>query len=149
MAVGGTTRVVVAALGANALIAVSKFVAASITGSGAMLSEALHSVADTANQGLLLFGMRRARQPVMLRSLLPAAGNGGSVRLSAVWRGVRVTRTGQCRVAPLGPLPQPASSRSRRVARDCRPSSTGRTAPEADARPPERTPHGGRQPVLP
>jgi len=53
---------VVAALGANALIAVSKFVAASITGSAAMLSEALHSVADTANQGLLLFGMRRARQ---------------------------------------------------------------------------------------
>ena len=63
MAAGGTTRVVVAALGANALIAVSKFVAASITGSAAMLSEALHSVADTVNQGLLLFGMRRARQP--------------------------------------------------------------------------------------
>ena len=61
MAAGGTTRVVLAALGANALIAVSKFVAAS--GSAAMLSEALHSVADTANQGLLLFGMRRARQP--------------------------------------------------------------------------------------
>jgi divalent metal cation (Fe/Co/Zn/Cd) transporter len=59
MAAGGTTR---SALGANALIAVSKFVAASITGSAAMLSEALHSVADTANQGLLLFGMRRARQ---------------------------------------------------------------------------------------
>ena len=67
MAVGGTTRVVVAALGANALIAVSKFVAASITGSAAMLSEALHSVADTANQGLLLFGMRRARQPADAR----------------------------------------------------------------------------------
>ena len=67
MAAGGTTRVVVAALGANALIAVSKFVAASITGSAAMLSEALHSVADTANQGLLLFGMRRARQPADAR----------------------------------------------------------------------------------
>src|SRR6185295_2129373 len=67
MAVGGTTRVVVAALGANALIAVSKFVAASITGSASMLSEALHSVADTANQGLLLFGMRRARQPADAR----------------------------------------------------------------------------------
>ena len=49
MAAGGTTRVVVAALGANALIAVSKFVAAAITGSAAMLSEALHSVADTTN----------------------------------------------------------------------------------------------------
>jgi Cation efflux family len=67
MAADGTTRVVVAALGANALIAVSKFVAASITGSAAMLSEALHSVADTANQGLLLFGMRRARQPADAR----------------------------------------------------------------------------------
>ena len=67
MAAGGTTRVVVAALGANALIAVSKFVAASITGSASMLSEALHSVADTANQGLLLFGMRRARQPADAR----------------------------------------------------------------------------------
>ncbi len=67
MAAGGTTRVVVAALGANALIAVSKFVAASITGSASMLSEALHSVADTANQGLLLLGMRRARRPADAR----------------------------------------------------------------------------------
>ena len=67
MAAGGTTRVVVAALGSNALIAVSKFVAASITGSAAMLSEALHSVADTANQGLLLLGMRRSRRPADAR----------------------------------------------------------------------------------
>jgi divalent metal cation (Fe/Co/Zn/Cd) transporter len=67
MAADGTTMVVVAALGANALIAVSKFVAASITGSASMLSEALHSVADTTNQGLLLFGMRRARQPADVR----------------------------------------------------------------------------------
>jgi cation diffusion facilitator family transporter len=63
MTAGGTTKVVVAALAANGLIAVSKFVAAGITGSAAMLSEALHSVADTANQGLLLLGMRRARRP--------------------------------------------------------------------------------------
>ncbi len=67
MAAGGSTKVVVAALGFNGLIAVSKFVAASITGSAAMLSEALHSVADTANQGLLLLGMRRARRPADAR----------------------------------------------------------------------------------
>jgi cation diffusion facilitator family transporter len=63
MAAGGSTKVVLAALACNGLIAVSKFVAASITGSAAMLAESLHSVADTANQGLLLFGMRRARRP--------------------------------------------------------------------------------------
>lgn len=67
MAAGGSTKVVVAALGFNGLIAVSKFVAASITGSAAMLSEALHSVADTANQGLLLFGMKRSRRPADAR----------------------------------------------------------------------------------
>src|SRR6185312_6299993 len=67
MAAGGTTRVVVAALGFNGLIAVSKFVAATITGSAAMLSEALHSVADTANQGLLLLGMRKSRRPADTR----------------------------------------------------------------------------------
>lgn len=59
----GSGKVVLAALTANALIAVSKFAAASITGSAAMLSEALHSVADTSNQALLLLGMRRARRP--------------------------------------------------------------------------------------
>jgi cation diffusion facilitator family transporter len=63
VAAEGSTRVVIAALACNGLIAVSKFVAAAITGSAAMLSEALHSVADTANQGLLLLGLRRARRP--------------------------------------------------------------------------------------
>jgi cation diffusion facilitator family transporter len=63
MAADGSVKVVVAALAANGLIAVSKFVAASITGSAAMLAEALHSVADTANQGLLLYGIRRSRRP--------------------------------------------------------------------------------------
>ncbi len=56
-------KVIYAALGANSLIAVSKFVAASITGSSAMLSEGVHSVVDTGNQGLLLLGMRRAKKP--------------------------------------------------------------------------------------
>src|SRR3954470_11410174 len=57
-------RVVVAALAANAAIAATKFVAALLSGSAAMLSEAVHSTIDTGNQVLLLFGMvRAARQP--------------------------------------------------------------------------------------
>ncbi|MCC7463760.1 MAG: cation diffusion facilitator family transporter, partial [Gammaproteobacteria bacterium] len=51
------------ALGANFAIFVAKLVAATITGSGALLAEAVHSLADCGNQGLLLFGMRQARQP--------------------------------------------------------------------------------------
>jgi cation diffusion facilitator family transporter len=56
-----STRAILFALGANAGIAVTKFAAAAYTGSGAMLAEAIHSVADTANQLLLLLGLRRAR----------------------------------------------------------------------------------------
>lgn len=51
------------ALGANFLIAVSKFIAAAITGSGAMLAEAVHSSADCGNQLLLLLGLKRAAKP--------------------------------------------------------------------------------------
>lgn len=58
-----STRVVFAALAGNLLIAVTKFVAAALTGSSAMLSEGVHSVVDTGNQALLLYGMRRARLP--------------------------------------------------------------------------------------
>jgi cation diffusion facilitator family transporter len=63
MATEGSTRVVVTALGANLAIGVSKFVAAAITGSASMLAEGVHSVADSANQVLLLIGGRRARRP--------------------------------------------------------------------------------------
>ena len=59
----GSKWVVLAALIGNGLIACTKFVAAGITGSSAMLSEAIHSVVDTGNQGLLLWGMRRAARP--------------------------------------------------------------------------------------
>jgi len=58
----GGTRAVVAALAANLGIAVSKFVAFALTGSSSMLAEAVHSVADSANQVLLLIGGRRARR---------------------------------------------------------------------------------------
>jgi cation diffusion facilitator family transporter len=60
---GGTLRAIVTALSANLGIAVSKFVAFAFTSSSSMLAEAVHSLADTANQVLLLIGGRRARRP--------------------------------------------------------------------------------------
>lgn len=54
---------VVAALAANVSIALAKFAGAFYTGSGALLAEALHSLADTGNQGLLLWGMRQSKTP--------------------------------------------------------------------------------------
>ncbi len=47
----------------NGLIAVTKIIASAITGSSAMLSEAVHSIVDTGNQGLLLWGIRRSSRP--------------------------------------------------------------------------------------
>lgn len=63
MASGGSKTVIVIALGCNLGIAAAKFVAAAWTLSSAMLSEAIHSLVDTANQGLLLFGISRAKLP--------------------------------------------------------------------------------------
>lgn len=51
------------ALGANFAIFVAKLVAAIITGSGSMLAEAVHSLADCGNQGLLLLGIKRSKAP--------------------------------------------------------------------------------------
>lgn len=56
-------RAIFFALGANFAIFIAKSVAAFITGSGAMLAEAVHSLADCGNQGLLLLGIRQARRP--------------------------------------------------------------------------------------
>ncbi|MGI9406776.1 MAG: cation diffusion facilitator family transporter, partial [Hyphomicrobiaceae bacterium] len=64
MAAQGSKKVIYAALVGNALIAICKFFASAYTGSSAMLSEAIHSVVDTGNQGLLLFGIKRSgREP--------------------------------------------------------------------------------------
>lgn len=67
MAAGGSTKVVVAAMVANAGIAAAKLGAATYTGSSAMLSEAVHSLIDTSNQALLLFGLKRAERPADAR----------------------------------------------------------------------------------
>ncbi|HEX2140602.1 MAG TPA: cation diffusion facilitator family transporter [Woeseiaceae bacterium] len=59
----GSRKVIFAALIGNGLIAITKFAAAVITGSSAMLSEGIHSVVDTGNQILLLYGLKQAKQP--------------------------------------------------------------------------------------
>ncbi|GIM84746.1 cation diffusion facilitator family transporter [Salinispora arenicola] len=62
MSANGGTKAILAALLANAGIAVTKFVAFLLTGSSSMLAESIHSVADSGNQGLLLLGGRRAKR---------------------------------------------------------------------------------------
>jgi cation diffusion facilitator family transporter len=56
-------KAILLALGANFAIFVTKLFAALVTGSGAMMAEAVHSLADCGNQGLLLLGIRQARRP--------------------------------------------------------------------------------------
>src|SRR4051812_19834581 len=58
-----SVRTILYALGANLAIAAAKTAAAIFTGSSAMLAEAIHSYADSGNQGLLLWGMRQAKRP--------------------------------------------------------------------------------------
>ncbi|MDH5612802.1 MAG: cation diffusion facilitator family transporter [Gammaproteobacteria bacterium] len=59
----GSKKVIYAALVGNTLISITKFVAAAITGSSAMLSEGIHSLVDTGNQFLLLHGIKQASKP--------------------------------------------------------------------------------------
>lgn len=57
------TRTVIVALAANVAIAVTKFIAAAVTGSAAMASEGIHSVVDAIEDSLLLYGVKRADKP--------------------------------------------------------------------------------------
>ena len=59
----GSKKVIVAALVGNLLISITKFIAAVVTGSAAMMSEGIHSLVDTGNQILLLYGLKRAALP--------------------------------------------------------------------------------------
>ncbi len=62
MSTEGSTRAIFAALGANTGIAITKFIAAGISGSASMFAEGIHSLADTGNQVLLLLGGKRAKR---------------------------------------------------------------------------------------
>jgi cation diffusion facilitator family transporter len=59
----GSKKVIIAALIGNSLISITKFGAAAITGSSAMMSEGIHSLVDTGNQILLLYGIKQAAKP--------------------------------------------------------------------------------------
>lgn len=63
MSASASTKVIIAALIGNTAISITKFFAAFLTGSSAMFSEGIHSLVDTGNQVLLLYGMKQAKKP--------------------------------------------------------------------------------------
>ena len=63
MSASNSKKAIMAALIGNSLVAITKFIAGFFTGSSAMFAEGVHSVVDTGNQGLLLYGMKRAKRP--------------------------------------------------------------------------------------
>lgn len=58
----GSTKAVVTAIAGNSMVTVAKFVGFAFSGSSALLAEAVHSLADTANQGMLYLGLRRSQR---------------------------------------------------------------------------------------
>ena len=63
----GQRKVVLAAMSGNAIIMVAKTIAALVSGSAAMLAESVHSLADTANQALLLLGTHLGKKSFSVR----------------------------------------------------------------------------------
>jgi len=63
MATDSSKKTIFAAMWSNLAIAITKFIAASITGSSGMISEGIHSVVDTGDQLVLLLGISRSQKP--------------------------------------------------------------------------------------
>jgi cation diffusion facilitator family transporter len=106
-------RAVLYSLGANVAIAVAKLVGAMFTGSGSLLAEAFHSIADSGNEGLLLLGRRQARAPP---SAMHPLGHGRATYfwsfivalllfsfggVASIYEGVRKLHSGQNLESPL------------------------------------------------